>query len=540
MTRKLFLLALALLLLTVPQAYTQTDGETSADSGDDSGLFFETVDVNLVNVDVWVTDKAGNPIHGLTAEDFEVFENKRPVQITNFYAVAGGEPVTPVVPTAPEEEPGETRAVADTPPIPEDQLLSVVVYIDNFNIRPFNRNRVFRRLREFLYDKLDQRDRVMLVSYDRSLNIRHPFTSDSRLIASSLYDLEKLSGHAVHLDSERRDILRDLNQAESVSEVEWRVRQFAESQYNDLMFTIDAMKEIVISLAGLPGRKAFVYVSDGLPMTPGEDLFHALQARFHDTSALNRMMDFQAGRKFTQVAAEANSNRVNFYNIDASGLRVHSSATAEVSGESVLAGMSTLVDSIDIQNYQSTLRFLAEETGGRAIVNTNDVGAGPGEDRQRFSELLLARIPAGTRRRWALLQHRGQAQGEAQGGRRPAPPGVSRQEHVQANGRRHPRQPAVRPGAQPARRQLPGRRQQSRQGRALQGADPGGHPDRQDRARAAPGVPRRAGQDLPVGHGRRRRDGGRLGDPGADSDPLLPDRLRSHPAVSLPGRDGDA
>jgi len=47
----------------------------------------EKIDVSVVNVDVTVTDRAGNPVRGLTRDDFEVFEDGRPQPITNFYAV---------------------------------------------------------------------------------------------------------------------------------------------------------------------------------------------------------------------------------------------------------------------------------------------------------------------------------------------------------------------------------------------------------------------------------------------------------------------
>ena len=147
----------------------------AAETGSDEGAFFETVDVNVVNVQVFVTDKKGNPITGLGIDDFELFENKRPMKISNFYAVEGRQPVA--------ETAASTLATGSTLPeqlelIPEDERLHLVVYIDNFNIRPFNRNRVFRRLREFLSQKLVSGDRVMLVSYDRTLNYRHPFTAN--------------------------------------------------------------------------------------------------------------------------------------------------------------------------------------------------------------------------------------------------------------------------------------------------------------------------------------------------------------------------
>lgn len=44
----------------------------------------ETIDVSIVNVDVFVTDRQGNCVRGLTAADFEIREDGRPQPITNF------------------------------------------------------------------------------------------------------------------------------------------------------------------------------------------------------------------------------------------------------------------------------------------------------------------------------------------------------------------------------------------------------------------------------------------------------------------------
>src|ERR1051326_4177610 len=46
----------------------------------------ETIEVSIVNLDVIVTDKHGQRVHGLTKDDFEVFEDGKPQAITNFAA----------------------------------------------------------------------------------------------------------------------------------------------------------------------------------------------------------------------------------------------------------------------------------------------------------------------------------------------------------------------------------------------------------------------------------------------------------------------
>ena len=47
-------------------------------------LYIETMEVNVISLDVFVTDKKGNPVTGLTVDDFIVYENGRPQDITNF------------------------------------------------------------------------------------------------------------------------------------------------------------------------------------------------------------------------------------------------------------------------------------------------------------------------------------------------------------------------------------------------------------------------------------------------------------------------
>lgn len=340
-------------------------------------LFVDTVNVTVVNVDVYVTDKKGNRINGLTKNDFELFEDNRPVAITNFYAVENGRSATAEAPPAPPAAapgtppaPGAAVPSLDRVPTPEDQRLRLVVYIDNFNLRPFDRNRVMRELRAFLNEKLHKDDQMMLVTYDRELHVRHPFTSDPSLIASGMLDLEKISAQGVHADSDRREALRSIEDATSVSQALGYARTYAESAYNDLSFSIDGLKNITSSLAGLPGRKAVLYVSDGLQMIAGQDVFYAVQSKFGEQSTgLTEQFQYDASKRFQELTAQANANRITFYTIDAAGLRVYSSTTAE----NATAGQGVYIDSVQISNLQSPLQTLAEKTGGMAILNANVV-----------------------------------------------------------------------------------------------------------------------------------------------------------------------
>ncbi|MDX2000657.1 MAG: VWA domain-containing protein [Thermoanaerobaculia bacterium] len=328
-------------------------------------IFVGSVDVNVVNVDVYVTDEQGSPVPGLTIDDFEIEENGRRVAITNFYAVDGRKPVKPEPTEAPAPPTEETSA--DT--VPDDQRLHLIVYIDNFNLRPFNRNRVLTDLRTFLRSESKPGDRVMLVSYDRSLKIRRPFTTDVESVIDALFELDEVSAQGVHSDSDKRDAVERINRSESAQEALSWARSFADSAKNDLQFTIGALRDIVGSMAGLGGRKAVVYVSDGLPMSPGEDLFYLVDQKYPNNGAISQVFSYDTSRRFEELAALANANRVSFYTIDAAGLRVNSSADVQKSEAS--PGTATFIDSMAIQNLQAPLRMLAERTGGFAVINRN-------------------------------------------------------------------------------------------------------------------------------------------------------------------------
>src|SRR5436309_10532217 len=123
---------LALGLLLVP-ALSHAAGEPPAGES-----FKESIEVSVVNLDVYVTDKKGQPVTGLKKEDFQVLEDGRPVEISNFFAESRGtEPAAP----AASGGPGQSA-----PERPVSQRLRLVVFVDDVNLTAANRIRILQNV----------------------------------------------------------------------------------------------------------------------------------------------------------------------------------------------------------------------------------------------------------------------------------------------------------------------------------------------------------------------------------------------------------
>ncbi|MFQ5350245.1 MAG: VWA domain-containing protein, partial [Thermoanaerobaculia bacterium] len=234
------------------------------------------------------------------------------------------------------------------------------------------RDRVLPALEAFLGRTLGDGDQAMIVTYNRSLDVRQPFTDQLPLLRSALTKLNKESGLAVVRNRERQEVLQQIDRAYSGSAALTYARQYAEEQMNAVGYTVDALRRLIDTLAGLPGRKALLHVSSGVPMLAGEEMFHAVGEKFGLSQAYSEIPRHDTTRQFERVIRRANAQRVTFHTLDAGGLRGMEFGAAEYAGFVDMNLRSTL-DSVVPENLQGPLRFMANETGGRAILNRNEV-----------------------------------------------------------------------------------------------------------------------------------------------------------------------
>lgn len=368
--------------------------------------FGELIEVNVVNVDVHVTDRDGRPVTDLRREDFEVLEDGKRVEVTNFQvltpgAVAATPPPSPQTPSSRPAQPAAEPASQ----VPPEERLHLIVYVDNSNLQPAHRGRVLKQLRGFLND-LGPDDRVMMVTNDvANLTVRLPFTADRTAMETALEEIESASTQGQESASERRQALtRALHIREAVRKMDGPcsrmivapIESYAESTRQEVLRSINTMTVLVNSLSGVPGRKAVLHVSDGLPVTPGEEVYQLmveicsggttsgvadvadpdLQGGFTQYSGREAMLDAQrysTVEDFNKLAAHANANRVTLYTLQASGLAGMPSASAEWGVDETMLAQFPNIHSIAAANLRNSLTLLASETGGRAIFDANDI-----------------------------------------------------------------------------------------------------------------------------------------------------------------------
>jgi VWFA-related protein len=356
------------------------------------------ISVNLVQLDVTVTDDKGRLVTDLKPEDFEVYEDGRPRQITYFSYVtpnaAAPPPYTAPTPRAPAKVEDKNLPPPPPPPParlrPEQVRRSIALVVDDLGLSQTSSHQVRQALRKFVDEQMQPGDLVAIIRTGAGMGALQQFTADKRLLHAAV--------ERVRFNLASRS---DINTFAPVgSEIGVRNPQPGEQKRTDFdpirstvtypgrsidnfreeifsVGTLGALNFVVRGLKSLPGRKSAVLFSDGFKMytqDPGNDRVR---------ESLQRLTDL------------ANRASVVFYTIDPRGVQSFgftaadnlagppSQGAAQSGGGMVdihpTEWMNELQDRVDSRRRefyetQHGLSYLAEQTGGLFIRNTNDIG----------------------------------------------------------------------------------------------------------------------------------------------------------------------
>ena len=321
--------------------------------------------INFVRVDVIVTDGKGNPIIDLTQDDFEVREDGALQTLESFDVIRISQ-----VTDAEAEVPRPIRTTYDqeTEAARPDTRLFVIV-LDDYHVRRGAGMAVREPLARFIQQQLSARDMVALM---------YPLTPIEDVQFSR--DREALAA-AVRRFEGRKFNYEPRNQFEE--QYAYYPAQTVEMIRNQV--SLSALRGLVTYLGGVrEGRKAVILVSEGYtynmppqlnnpiasmpgvgnPMAgrPGEQSSDPRA----DASRFFRTADMMSDLR--EVFDAANRNNTAIYTLDPRGLAAFEFDINE--------GVGLQTDRVYLQETLDTLHVLADETDGRAIVNSNDLDAG--------------------------------------------------------------------------------------------------------------------------------------------------------------------
>jgi VWFA-related protein len=325
------------------------------------------VATQLVVQTVTVTDKDGKPIEGLTAEDFLLTEDNVSQTISVFEFEKFNDtvlppPSNPTPPVAADRGPVQPLQARITPAPPGDSRYQdrrlLVLYFDMPTLGEVERFRALTSAQTFIDKQMAASDLIAIMTYsDGAVRVRNDFTDDRSALQETLFRL--LNGE-------------DMNDIES---------DFGQNSGEFTLFTTDrqlaALQTAVNMLGGIKAKKSVI------DFTSGMNLGGANQAQLRAT--LN-------------AARRAN---VSFYPVDSRGLvamaPMGDASRPSPGGIGMYTGAIALSTMRGFQRSQDALFTLAADTGGKALLDYNDLTLGIVQaQRANSSYYILGYYPTNT------------------------------------------------------------------------------------------------------------------------------------------------
>ncbi len=342
------LLYLALILIAATAAAQQQD------------VIFRSSS-NLVVVDVIARDKSGNEIPNLKKEDFTITEEGKPqaISVFEFQQLSSAPPPGPGLVDrtsgAPKPAPRPVKPAAAATVMPggskyQDRRLIVLLF-DLSSMQPAEQVRSTTSAMKFLNEQMTDSDIVSVMTFSNDLKTVQEFTDDRDLLTAAIKKIAIGEGSDLNVIGDTGDATSgEDNGAAFVAD---------ETEFN--IFNTDnklsALETAAKQLGALPEKKAVIYYSSGIPKTGVENQSQLL-------STVN-------------AAVRAN---VSFYPVDARGLAAlppgGDASHASSRGAGLFNGSAQTSQRNTFNDQQETLVTLASDTGGKALLDNNDLTRG--------------------------------------------------------------------------------------------------------------------------------------------------------------------
>jgi VWFA-related protein len=319
--------------------------------------------INTVRVDVIVTDRQGNPVTDLTLEDFEITEDGKPQKAETFRLVK----IDTVTQPAYTSRAIRTRNDEETAAADENSRL-LTFFLDDYHVRKETSMSVKKPVVDFIANQLAPGDLV---------GVMYPLTPVDAVVLNRNHQgvintVEKFMGRKYDYEP-INDVERGYVYKLNPQAIEMIRRQVSLTAIRGICTKLGSLRE---------GRKSLILISEGytsllppqlrsnLPggiAAPGDltrDPFAAENNINEDRARFSADTDMMM--ELRDVFDACNRNNTSIYAVDPRGLSA---------GEFDVSTNISMRTSQDYLNASlNTLRELADNTDGRAIVNRNDLG----------------------------------------------------------------------------------------------------------------------------------------------------------------------
>lgn len=366
----------------------------------------ERAEVNLVLVDTIVRGKDGKPARGLTKDDFDLLIDRLPAPIATFESYCEGAAAAQAQPPPGKAPEAETESPASS----DNRLNHIVLFFDINHLTKSGKEHSFDAALKYVREEMSDRDRVMLLAMKERPILLEPFTSDRQRLSDRLaavrddkdmLDLSYLDERLNTLDILRRECTEGEGQyCQARASI---AASYALIEENKARRSLNALKDLMPSLAGIRGRKTLIHFSETLRDEPG--LEYVILA---GSNPQREGIDLKGAVQ--ELHREANGAGVAFYMVYAGGLgdgggtsATDASLSGSHPGDSALLQRARLGAEDGAIGLQATLSL---ETGGNATKRTNDLGKifdAVGEDLSCYYVLGYANNGPGDGKRHSIL-----------------------------------------------------------------------------------------------------------------------------------------